>query len=409
MSYNENKSVKAEEFRVSANNIKRCTRCALPVNWGITKLDDQGVCNHCHYYDTVQDKLRDFDRWKELFTNHLQQHKGKYEYDVAVGFSGGKDSSYILHALKKHYNCKVLAVTVSFGFMPTSFALENSKRVAKSLGIDHVIYDATSSQIYESFKNAVKRGRICALCTGLCSAFTRKVAIERHIPFYVLGADRGQMFRSLAPETAPVSGAHGIREMLTPYSNEKTLKNDNPRRVKQMHSWLGNFGLSEESRREIYPIAEHLPGAHAVPLQLQFFLFHAYNEKKIKKVLEQEANWQLPAKDHLHAHHDCTFHDAATYFFRDAVGTTITNGEICVDVREGEISRAEAIQALGKEDKRLDQLKQPYAVFEEYFGIPEKYLHQAAKQFHRRMAVLKSLRKFQMLFSKPKLKTLDSL
>jgi tRNA(Ile)-lysidine synthase TilS/MesJ len=132
-------------------SLKKCTRCGLPENWGITNFDKQGVCNYCRYYDTVKDKLRDFERWEKLFADHLDQHKGKYKYDVVVGFSGGKDSSYIVHKLKTHYQCSVLALTVNFGFMPSEFALDNSKRVAKSLNVDHIIYDATYDEIQEGF------------------------------------------------------------------------------------------------------------------------------------------------------------------------------------------------------------------------------------------------------------------
>lgn len=400
---------KSKYVLIPVGRIERCTRCGLPLNWGITILDEQGVCNHCRFYDSVKEKLCDFDRWQGVFSAHLDQHKGKFKYDVVVGFSGGKDSSYIVNTLKKQYKCKVLAVTVNFGFMPTPVAMDNSKRVAECLGVDHIIYDATTAPIQAAFKNAVEKGQLCGLCTGLCTAFTRKIAIERQIPFIIMGADRGQLLRSLAPETGPMSGAGAISGMLKPYADEKTLRGDNPRRVKSMRGWLRGFGLSPEAGAEIFPVAERLPGTNAVPLSLQFFMFHAYNEKEIKRTLENEANWQLPAGDYLHAHHDCEFHQAVTYYFRQAVGTTITAGEICVDVREGGISRNEAIEALDKEANQLDQMQQPYDVFNEYFGIPDKFLNRAAKRYKRRMAILIALRKFQMLFCKPKLKQLDQL
>ncbi len=391
---------------------QRCVRCTLPQNWGITKLDKDGVCNYCRYYDTVKDDLRDFERWQKLFADHLDVHKGKYAYDVVVGFSGGKDSSYIIHQLKSHYNCKVLAVTVNFGFMPTPFAIENSRRVAKSLGIDHIVYDATFSEIQNAFKAAIKGGRLCGLCTALCSAFTRKIAVEKQIPFHILGADRGQLLRDLAPEVGPMSGARTISKMLTPYSVEKTIRKDNPQQNKKVRGWLSNFGFNSETIENIYPEAKPLNGTKAVPLNLQYFLFHPYNEKEIKHILTEETDWQLPDKDHLHAHHDCDFHDAATYYFREAHNTTITNGtngEIAVDVREGTIKYDEAMQALKQEEERLNNLNltEPYAVFQEYFEIPAHYLHAAAKRARRQTNVLRNLRKVQMIFMEPKLRMFD--
>ncbi len=390
-------------------SLNKCTRCGLPENYGITNFDTNGVCNYCRFYDTVKDKLRDFERWGKFFSDHLNQHKGKYKYDVVVGFSGGKDSSYIVHKLKTHYTCKVLALTVNFGFMPSEFALDNSKRVAESLKIDHLIYDATSEDIENGFKNAIQKGKLCELCTGLCTAITRKTAIEQHIPFYILGADRGQLLRDLSPETSPMSGAVSIATMLMPYSTEKTRRQERPAKTKHMRGWLRNLGFSETAALDIYPDSIPLPGTDALPLSLQFFAFHDYREKEMKQILVKEANWRRPEGDNLHSHHDCIFHDAATFYFRQANNTTITTGEACVDAREGIVSREEVLQVLDQEKEHLDQMAAPYSIFKSYFGIEEKFLITAAKKFGRRIRILKSLRKFQMLFMKPKIKIFDHL
>lgn len=391
------------------NDVLRCERCGIPENWSITRFDEQGICNFCRYYDTISNKLRDFTRWEKLFRDHLDQHRGKYEYDAVVGFSGGKDSSYIVHKLKTDYQCKVLAVTVNFGFMPTDFALENSKRVAKSLEVDHLIYDATSDEIKTGFETAIKKSRLCGLCTALCTAFTRKIAIEKGIPFFVLGADRGQLMRELSPETAPVSGASNIARMLTPYSVKKTLAHEPMGMVKAIRRWLQNFGFSKQAALDIYPQSKPLPGSDALPLSLQFFVFHDYQEKEIKRILVKEANWELPKKDHLHAHHDCDFHNSAIYGFREANGTTITAGEICVDVREGSISREEALEALAEEDNRLNQMQKPYEPYEKFFGLPEEFPVKASQKFGKRIRLMKRLRKLQLIFIKPKIKAFDRI
>jgi len=324
-----------------------------------------------------------------------------------VGFSGGKDSSYIVHTLKKHYQCRVLAVTVDFGFMPSGPAKENMKRVAKSLEIDHVIYDASANYLRQGFRHAILKARFCGFCTALCWLIPRKIAVERHIPFYVMGSDRGQMFRDLSPETAPMSGADDINFMMTPYSAEKTLRGDHPTRVPRMRSFLATFGLPEEVCQEIYPAPEYLPRTQTMPFNLQFFLFHPYREKEIKTVLATEANWQKPTGDHLHSHHDCILHDAIMHLFRACTGTTLTASEICVDVREGEIAREEAIEALKTEAARLDNLSEPYRVFQDCFNISEQEMQRVTKRFRRRMEFLRRLRKFQLLFYRPKLRLLD--
>lgn len=386
-----------------------CSRCGLPGNWSLTRFNAQGICNFCLYYDTVKHKLRDFKRWNKSFRDHLDTHKGKFQYDAVVGFSGGKDSSYIIHKLTQHYGYKILAVTVNFGFMPTQFAIENSKRVVRKLNVDHYIYDATDPQTMDGFKQSIKMGQFCSLCTALCTAFTRKVALNKGIPFIILGADRGQMLRELSPETRPVSGAAQLASMVLPYSAEKTWQSEPPVMEKNIRRWLTNFGYSKQTTEDIYPSAKPLPGTEAKPLTLQFFAFHDYHEDKIKNTLVDEADWTRPKNDHLHAHHDCIFHDANMYALRKANNSTITMGEICVDVREGCIPRQAALDVLEKEALKLNSIEKPWAVFEDYFGLQENDILPAIKKVGKRIRLLKRLRKLQLLFYKSRIKAFDRL
>lgn len=381
----------------------RCTRCGLPASWDITILDDGGVCNYCRYYDTMRKELRDFDRWSQLFADHLDRHRGKYAYDAVVGFSGGKDSSYILHMLKNHSGYNVLAATCNFGFMPAGPALDNITRVTQHLGVDHVFYDFPPGLIQRTFRAAIRHGLpVCLPCSSLCWLVTRKIAIERHIPFIVSGADRGQLLHSLSAETDHASGAADIWDMLTPYSEEKTQRADNPQTARKLRAWLRRFDLPAEYCAELCPDAEFLPGTNAAPLPLPYFLFHPYREKEIKRILTREAGWRTPANDHLHAHHDCLLHDAAAAFLREATGHLKTVGEISVDVREGEISREEAIGVQEHERRRLDNLHEPYAIFQSYFGIAERDVLRAAKHYRRRIWLRRALLKLRMIVLRPR-------
>lgn len=218
-----------------------------------------------------------------------------------------------------------------------------------------------------------------------------------------MGSDRGQLLRSLSPETAPVSGAGVIKAMLTPYSEEETRRFDPPERAAQMRSWLRNQGLSERYCLELFPTSESLPGTNMVTLGLQLFLFHPYNEKNIKATLVNDADWKLPGGDHLHAHHDCNLHATAMHFFREATGNTLTSGEIAVDAREGIITQQEVVDVLRIERQALDVMINPYANLEQLFGISEKTVHHSAKKFHRRVALFRRIRKLQLKVIRPRL------
>ena len=47
----------------------------------------------------------------------IEKHRGKYEYDCIVPFSGGKDSSYTMYYLMKEYKIKPLVVRFNHGFI----------------------------------------------------------------------------------------------------------------------------------------------------------------------------------------------------------------------------------------------------------------------------------------------------
>ncbi len=77
------------------------------------KLDEDGRCDYCRSMSFTGIK-KEVDPLKKALTNQLNdileqvKNTGKF-YDVAVGFSGGKDSAYLCHLLKEKYKLRVLA------------------------------------------------------------------------------------------------------------------------------------------------------------------------------------------------------------------------------------------------------------------------------------------------------------
>ena len=98
-----------------------CKTCSLPDNYPDIHIGQNGSCNYCQFYEEHKSILTDYDNLESVFLNYLAQAKetaakNGSRYDCLVGFSGGKDSTYIIYQLKEKYNMRVLAFTYDNGF-----------------------------------------------------------------------------------------------------------------------------------------------------------------------------------------------------------------------------------------------------------------------------------------------------
>ncbi|MBU1164124.1 hypothetical protein KKA15_01005 [Patescibacteria group bacterium] len=117
-------------------DLKRCTRCILPETFPGIKFDSNGACNICN----------NFKKKPLLSLEKLKQEVAPYRNkscrpDVLVAFSGGRDSAYGLHYIKKVLKMNPIAYTYDWG-MVTDLARRNQARICGKLGIEHIIVSA---------------------------------------------------------------------------------------------------------------------------------------------------------------------------------------------------------------------------------------------------------------------------
>ena len=88
------------------SKLRRCTKCILLETYPYISFDKDGVCNFCN----------DYEKQKFLGEQELLKTLDKFrskngEPDCIVGLSGGRDSSYGLHLIKKKYEMNPIAYT----------------------------------------------------------------------------------------------------------------------------------------------------------------------------------------------------------------------------------------------------------------------------------------------------------
>lgn len=130
----------------------RCSQCVISSRVSYITLTD-GVCNLCIEFNRA--KNEEEKKWHEKYIAHQAkeldlllksyQGKGRGRYDAIVLFSGGRDSTYMLHRLKRDYpKLRLLLMTWDNGFY-SAIALERSLEVAKKLDLEHIRYKPSSS------------------------------------------------------------------------------------------------------------------------------------------------------------------------------------------------------------------------------------------------------------------------
>ena len=179
----------------------RCLRCGIAQE--CSPLNQEQVCALCLAYEhrttvTSEDDAPVKKEMEDLLTSF--EATGKLNYDALVLFSGGKDSSFLLHRLKTtHPHLRLLALTIDNSFM-SAVAMDNAVTVAKKLGIDHMTF-APKARVFENmFRYAFTH------LHGLGSAATidmldgeflidqgRNVAATLHIPLVIIGYSHEQV------------------------------------------------------------------------------------------------------------------------------------------------------------------------------------------------------------------------
>ena len=128
-------------------HLKRCTKCILPESFPFIEFDEQGVCNYCRSHTPVV--LKGEDALSELVAPYRSNNGGQ---DCIVGFSGGRDSSYVLHYTRKKLGMNPIAYTYDWG-MVTDLARRNCARIAAGVEVEHII---VSADLEEKWRNVRK-------------------------------------------------------------------------------------------------------------------------------------------------------------------------------------------------------------------------------------------------------------
>lgn len=325
--------------------MKRCKKCILPENYAGIEFNQQGVCNFCISFKTRE--YQGGDALKERILNAKRKESSR-DFDCVIGFSGGRDSSYLLYYLSKVLNLKVLAYIVDNNFMPEQTKL-NIQEAIRILGVKHVVdkQNYLEKCIRHHMMSWIQRpaaGTVGILCTGCrygMDVGTIKFVKKEKIPILISGGTpfEGGMFKINSLKSNPNSKKKG--SIIKGYLSE-VLKNPGwilkPgcafMQIKEYYVHVSrNFFKKQKQFKKIAPFRKYI----------------RWEEKKLISTLENEINWRKHPSTESSWRGDCEVALLKFYLYRKLLGFNDKDDELSFLIRDNQVSREEALERAKKE------------------------------------------------------------
>lgn len=352
-------------------NNKQCVRCINDKTVRRIRFNSEGLCSHCTCYDKYKSVLKDREHLKELFRKKISGD-GDYAYDAAVGFSGGKDSTYVLYKLVKEYKLKVKAYTLDNGFMSRE-AREKINRIVSELGVEHeyVVYDNTL--LKEAYKRIVSKYLSpCIACSFLGYAAMINYASRVNARVGIHGRSTYQMFRGLSDSSTDI-----FRYLL-----DAGLCEDQP----DLDKLYGKI-IEQLDRHIDKKLANDIKNTLLADAKkngyrdfLAYFLYHPYDHREIVSFLEKNTSWKAEKESE---HFDCLIHHGALYLKDTVARRSHLMPEYSVMINEGIITKEEALLKMN-EKVDPETAKRELKALCEYADINYNWMMLKAKIYSKR-------------------------
>ena len=344
--------------------MKKCSKCLLPETYETIEFSNNGSCNIC---DGVINKKKDID-WKNRYhelKKIIDHHRGKYDYDCIVPFSGGKDSTFQLLYLIKEFKVKPLVIRFNHGFIrPTTH--NNTISTLKKLGADFIDFTpnwhVVKMLMLESF---VRKTDFCWHChTGIYS-YPVQMAIKLNVPLLIWGEPLAEM-----------SAYYSYDEI----EEENEKKFDKVRNLgisaEDMFNMLKGSGYKIDKRDLMpysFPDKKIYKEKKIKSVNLGNYIYWDYN-KQVKQIKE-ELNWKpdelegVPNEGNPYSSKiECFMQGTRDYikFIKRGYGRISQN--VATELRQDNLGKVDAEKLIKHEGKKPQSLQ----IFLDYVGLNEE-------------------------------------
>jgi len=315
--------------------VRRCKRCVLPETYPGIRFNNDGVCNYCLNHKPVMYE------GESALLNILNDNRNKgQDYDCIVPVSGGKDSAFVLYQVKEVYRMRTLAFHYDSGFVSRQ-AKENLRNIIKTLNVDFVIVKSSRDTQRHCLSNSIRTWTrnpsaesLPTLCYGCKNGYlggAYRIAKEKKIPLIIVGDALIENAQQMRRQTALMPHRLVIISLAL-----KFLKNPFYLNPHYIHDYI--YAQME------FPLPKN---ENDGPIRiLHFYNFVKYDQQKILSTVEKELNWKKMEGFVSTWRFDCEIHAVLEYMLEKRFGFTEKDEFYSEAIRNGEMSREEALERL---------------------------------------------------------------
>lgn len=334
------------------------------------KFNEEGICYPCLNQETK--KHVDWNkRWKELekLCEKYRESNGDY-YDCIITVSAGKDSHFQTHVFRDKLKMNPLLVMVD-NFSWTKTGRENLDNLRTKFGVDLHMISLNPQTCKKMFRKAFEKlGSPTWYFDLAIYAYPLQIAIKLNIPLIVYGEN-----------TNYERGGYLTEET---YSALDQINNDVVKPV-PWDEWLDEDLTMEDVQPVIYPTKEAIAKANLDPIYLSYFVpwSSIENWKFAKSVgfqdLDDTGEWHREGTWQQHDQIDTVGYMVHTWMKFLKYGHWIATDYCSLHIREGLMTREEAVKIVNEEEYKLD--RKMLKDFIDFCGYSEREFWEIAERF----------------------------
>ena len=326
-------------------SVRVCSRCIYDERVSAITFDEEGVCNYCSQVDSLvadygTGQAKGDAELASIIEDIRKAGHGK-KYDCIIGVSGGTDSSYMVHLVKKHWGLRPLAVHYD-NTWNTAIATQNIHRVLSALDVDlytHVVDNKEVDDIFLSFFRAGVAEIEASTDLALAEVMNR--AAWKFGVRYVL---EGHSFVT-----------EGITPVGRNYFDGQYIRSIHRKFGKKL---MRTYPLMTFERMLFSSVAARIR-------KIRPFWYMAYSKEDARDLLEREYGWEYYGGHHLENRMTAFFH---SIYAPGKFGSDFRNNTLSALARQGLMTREEAWDIYCKAPHAEDDL---LSYFQKRLGLSD--------------------------------------